>query len=446
MIAAEDLIVDNFCGGGGASRGVEEALNRPIDIAINHSAEAIAMHEANHPRTRHLREDVWAVDPVVACEGRPVGLAWFSPTCTDFSRAKGGALKDRKIRGLAWVIVKWARAVRPRIIMMENVIEWLGWGPLCDEGKRIPDRVGEIFRRWRGELESLGYKIEYRTLVAADYGAPTTRQRLFLIARCDGLPIVWPTPTHGRGRIPWVPASAIIDWTIPGASIFGRKKPLAEATLRRIATGIRRYVIDSKPFIVNSSAMSMVQTGYGEREGQAPRALDINKPLGTVVAGGAKHALIAAHITKHYGGPNGHMTVGHEMGRCLGTITAQDHHALTTATLTPGGHSVDVAHLLATYAPSKAREASLFDDERTSDLVRANGEVYAITDVSMRMLTPAELYRAQGFPASYQIAPMFNGKPISKTAQIRLVGNSVAPCMSRALVEANTRTRMEVAA
>ncbi|MDE1901479.1 MAG: DNA cytosine methyltransferase [Alphaproteobacteria bacterium] len=249
------LIVDNFAGGGGASTGIEMGLGCSIDIAINHDDEAVAMHTANHPGAEHLCQSVWRADPRDVTKGRPVSLAWFSPDCKHFSKAKGGKPVEKHIRDLAWVVVHWAKLVRPAVIMLENVEEFKDWGPLTstEDGKLIPCplRKGFTFRRWCGELKKLGYKIEYRELRACDYGAPTIRKRLFLIARCDGKPIVWPAPTHGPGLIPYRTAADCIDWSIPCPSIFERKRPLAEATLRRIAKGIFRYVIDApKPFIV----------------------------------------------------------------------------------------------------------------------------------------------------------------------------------------------------
>lgn len=272
------LIVDNFAGGGGASTGIEMAIGRSVDIAINHDPDAIAMHKANHPQTKHYCEDVWQVDPVEACDGNPVALAWFSPDCKHFSRAKGGKPVDKNIRGLAWVAIKWAALVRPRVIMIENVPEIQTWGPLGEDGKPIKERAGETFDGFISALTSgisidhpayqemcdalsidglsqmaqtlqngLGYGVQYRTLKFCDYGAPTTRTRFYMIARCDGRPIVWPEPTHApkdsddvkQGRkLPFHTAAECIDWSIPVQSIFERKKPLAENTLRRIARGI----------------------------------------------------------------------------------------------------------------------------------------------------------------------------------------------------------------
>lgn len=360
-IAPNELVVDNFAGGGGASTGIEMALGRHVDIAINHSPEAIALHKANHPHTKHYCENVWDVNPREACAGRPVGLAHFSPDCTHFSRAKGGKPRDKKTRGLAWVALRWAREVRPRVNVLENVEEFLTWGPVDNDGQPVARLSGRTFKIWLGKLRALGYRVEWRILNAADFGAPTTRKRLFLVARCDGEAIRWPTPTHGRGMAsPWRGAHEVIDWSLPTPSIFGRKRPLAEATERRIAEGVRRHVIEcAAPFIVPVThtggvrvhsieeplrtvtcasrgefalvSPTLVQVGYGERPGQTPRAPGLEKPLGTVV-GSNKHGLVAALLTKHYGG-----VVGHGLQLPLGTITTQDHHAVTAASLVPAG-------------------------------------------------------------------------------------------------------------
>ena len=293
----DEIIVDNFAGGGGASTGIELAAGRPVAIAINHDPDAILLHKTNHPYTEHLQASVWDVDPVEVCKGRPVGLAWFSPDCKHFSKAKGSALVDRNIRGLAWIVLRWAAKVRPRVIMLENVEEFQTWGPVR-KGKPIKKKAGQTFLKWKQQLEDLGYVIEHRELVAADYGAPTTRKRFVLVARCDGKPIVWPERTHAprdseevkSGKLkPWRSAAEIIDWTLPGYSIFASRKeiwdtygvrarrPLKPNTLRRIIRGVDKFTIKSgNPFIV--------PTGYGERKGQAPRVQDLADPLGTVVA------------------------------------------------------------------------------------------------------------------------------------------------------------------
>lgn len=267
----DEIIVDNFAGGGGASTGIEVASGKVVDIAINHDPDAIAMHKANHPYTTHLQASVWDVDPVEVCQGRPVGLAWFSPDCKHFSKAKGAALVDKKIRGLAWIVLRWAGTVRPRVIMVENVEEFVTWGPVR-KGKPVKSKAGQTFRKWKSQLEDLGYVVEHRELVAADYGAPTTRKRFVLVARCDGKPIVWPERTHAprdsaevkEGKCkPWVSAAEIIDWSLPSYSIFASKaeikekygvnavRPLAENTLKRVIRGVDKFTIKSgKPFLV----------------------------------------------------------------------------------------------------------------------------------------------------------------------------------------------------
>lgn len=267
----DEIIVDNFAGGGGASTGIELAAGRPVNIAINHDAAAILLHKTNHPHTEHIQASVWDVDPEEVCAGRPVGLAWFSPDCKHFSKAKGAALVDRNIRGLAWIVLRWAGTVRPRVIILENVEEFQTWGPVR-KGKPVKSKSGQTFRKWLSQLEALGYAVEYRELVAADYGAPTTRKRFVLIARCDGQPIRWPERTHAprdseevkSGKCkPWRSAAEIIDWTVPMYSIFASKqeikekygvnavRPLADNTLRRIIRGVDKFTIKSgKPFIV----------------------------------------------------------------------------------------------------------------------------------------------------------------------------------------------------
>lgn len=289
--------MDNFAGGGGASTGIELATGRVVEIAVNHDPDAILMHKTNHPHTTHYQASVWDVDPVEVCAGRPVGLAWFSPDCKHFSKAKGAALVDRKIRGLAWIALRWAAKVRPRVIILENVEEFQTWGPVR-KGKPVKKKAGQTFQKWKKQLSDLGYDIEHRELVAADYGAPTIRKRFFLIARCDENPIVWPERTHSpadseevkSGKCkPWRAAYEIIDWSLPMYSVFESKKeikekygatvvrPLADNTMRRVIRGTDKFTIRSgKPFLV--------PTGYGERKGQAPRVHDIDAPLSTVVS------------------------------------------------------------------------------------------------------------------------------------------------------------------
>ncbi len=488
-----ELIVDNFAGGGGASTGIEAGLGRCIDIAVNHDPVALAVHAMNHPETRHYTTDIRELDPREVCAGRPVGLAWFSPDCKHFSRAKGGKPVSKRVRGLAWVVVRWAAQVRPRVIMLENVPEFLTWGPLGPNGTPCPARRGITFERWVEQLRALGYAVEWRQLRACDYGAPTIRTRLFLIARCDGAPIVWPAPTHGPGRLPYRTAAECIDWSIPCPSIFGRAKPLAENTLRRIAHGIRRYVVNAaEPFIVPLRGTSvahhsthsvfdplstisaggqhhalvapflapvthpgdvrvypatepfrtitaanrgeqvlvaptLIQAGYGEREGQAPRVPGLDKPLGTVVAGGNKHALVAAFLAKHYGG---HETPGWPLDRPVSTVTTQDHHHMVAAFL--------LKYYGTDQDPRLSEPMHTLTTKHRIGLVTVRGEQYRIVDIGMRMLEPRELFRAQGFPDSYRIDGVRpDGRPITKSDKVRLCGNSVCPPVPEALVRAN---------
>jgi DNA (cytosine-5)-methyltransferase 1 len=503
-----ELVVDSFAGGGGASLGIELATGRSPDIAINHDPEAIEMHRANHPGTRHYCENVWQVAPVEACGGRRVGLAWFSPDCKHHSKAKGGKPREKKIRGLAWVVIRWAQAVRPRVIVVENVEEFQTWGPLLPDGRPCPARRGKTFRAWVRKLEKLGYVVEHRELRACDYGAPTTRKRLFVIARCDGARVSWPAPTHGPGRpLPYRTAAECIDWSLPCPSIFlsadegkrlGVRRPLAEKTMARIARGLARHVLGgARPFIVPTNhggagrrdlrvhdldtplptitaahrgelalvAPTLVQTGYGERPGQAPRSLDLHAPLGTVVAVGSKHALVATYLAKHYGGHEG---PGSSMARAFDAITCRDHHALVAShlvkfrgtsnahvaasslsveepapTISAGGcHLGEVRAFLVKYYGHGTGQAlseplHTITTRDTFGLVTVEGEDYQIVDVGMRMLRARELFRAQGFPDAYVIDPLIDGKPLNATAQIKMCGNSVSPVLAQAIVSAN---------
>ncbi|MBS0661388.1 MAG: DNA cytosine methyltransferase [Verrucomicrobia bacterium] len=330
-----EMIVDNFAGGGGASVGIELGLGRGPNLCVNHDPEAIAMHAINHPQSRHLCEDVFAVDPRAVCGSRPVGLAWFSPDCKHFSKAKGGKPRSKKIRGLAWVAVKWAATVRPRVIILENVEEFQDWGPLLADGSPCPLRKGRTFRRFVAQLENLGYAVEWRELRACDYGAPTIRRRLFLIARCDGRPIVWPAPTHAApdragalGLLPWRAAAECIDFSLPCPSIFlskeearaiGVKRPLAEATMRRIARGVRRYVLEAaRPFVV----------GVGGRMGQSP-ARPVSAPAQTLTAK-ADSCLCVPHMTKFRTG-----STGAGMNEPVPTVTAAHALGVVEAQLAP---------------------------------------------------------------------------------------------------------------
>ena len=364
-----EIIVDNFAGGGGASTGMELATGRIVKIAINHDPDAILMHKTNHPYTKHLQASVWDVDPVKECEGCPVGLAWFSPDCKHFSKAKGAALVDRNIRGLAWIVLRWAGTVRPRVIILENVEEFQTWGPVR-RGKPIKKKAGQTFRRWKKQLSDLGYTIEHRELVAADYGAPTTRKRFVLVARCDGRPIVWPERTHDKdgadGLPKWRSAAEIIDWTQSCYSIFDTKeeiksrygvnavRPLADNTMRRVIRGVDKFVIKAKtPYIVpwtvtnttnsvggrvtdpvhtvttagNQMLLSPALIQYHTEQSENMRGQGITEPLRTVDASN-RYGLVAASLSKFYGG-----VVGAELKAPVPTVTAIDHNALTEAKL-----------------------------------------------------------------------------------------------------------------
>lgn len=430
------MIVDGFAGGGGASLGIEMALGRSPDVAIDHNAVALAIHAANHPRTRHLAGDIWDARPREVAAGRAVELLWLSPDCRHHSKAKEGKPRDKRVRSLAWVAVRWAREVRPAVILLENVEEFADWGPLLTDGTPCPARRGLTFRRWVGALRGAGYQVEWRELRACDYGAPTTRKRLFVIARSDGAPIVWPSATHGRGLAPYRVAAECIQWEVECPSIFGRARPLAPKTLARIVRGIHRFVLGgATPFVVGHSAPTLIQTGYGERDGQAPRSLDLHQPLGTVVAGGQKHALVASFLAKHYGG---HEATGSALTAPMSTVTTVDHHSLVTAPLRVGGDARSVEALLAAYGEAQLPIGGA--------LVHVGGEAHAIVDVGMRMLTPRELFRAQGFPDRYEIDPVLeSGQRPTLREQVAACGNSVSPPVAAALVAANVCARRAAA-
>lgn len=631
-IDGRPLIIDSFAGGGGASTGIERALGRSPDIAINHNAKAIALHAANHPETLHLDSNIWDVNPVTVCAGRKVGVLWASPDCKHFSKAKGGAVRDRNIRDLAWVIVDWAEKVAPEVILMENVEEFKTWGPVGEDGQPIKEFAGITFIDWTRRLRKAGYKLQWRELRACDYGAPTIRRRFFMIARRDGRPIVWPRPTHGdpnsaavrKGKLlPWRTAAEIIDWSMPCPSIFDTSaeikekhglraiRPLAANTLARVARGMQRYVIEAqRPFLVNLThggrvesaddpfrtitgahrgekaalvpslkslkgtarrdsaadcphptvlaggghsaliapsitrfnggatgsdlrdpigtvvagswikkpggatplgmiapvltyaqqgganrsitdphhticaskkdqnsliAATMVQTGYGERTGQAPRALDIQAPIGTMVAGGAKHAPVSAFLAQQNGGPRMDSHAGHDLREPISTIAASGSHQTPVAAWfakyygTGDGsrtdeplHTVTVndrfGHMQADIAAPpfsahherRAREVADFmrahgawDDREFVSLV-IDGATYIVVDIGMRMLTPRELFNAQGFPPDYVIEGVWQQDdeewsfvPFAKDVQISCCGNSVCPDLAEALVSAN---------
>ena len=536
-----EIVVDNFAGGGGASTGIEIAIGRSVDIAINHDPAAIAMHRANHPATKHYTEDVWKVDPVEACEGRPVALAWFSPDCKHHSKAKGGKPVSKHIRGLAWVAVKWAKKVRPRVIMLENVEEFMDWGRLDANDRPDPRYKGETFRRFVRQLEHEGYRVEYKLLRACDYGAPTMRRRFFLIARCDGQPILWPEPTHADPgglearaglKKPWVPAADVLDFSLPCPSIFATSeeiyeqygiravRPLANATMRRIARGIQKFVIDNpRPFIVQVNhggdgfrgqdieepldtitakhgtgivepiiapvearnnhgsggndvrePLRTVTTGghhmliapnliqYHDEQGGDVRGQEVDDPLMTVDASN-RYGLVSTFISKYYGGDN----VAAGVDKPLPTVTAIDHNAVCAVAITQfNNHSVgqevtkpintltaqtnhfgEVCAFLVKYygngdnAVRCDKPAPTVTAKDRMGLVTVRGQDYQIVDIGLRMLTPRELFNAQGFPKDYIIDVDADGKPYPKSEQVARCGNAVCPPIPTALVRAN---------
>ena len=468
-----ELIVDNFAGGGGASTGIEMATGVSVDIAINHDPEAIRMHKANHPNVKHYCESVWDVDPVQACGGHSVGLAWFSPDCKHFSKAKGGKPKDKNIRGLAWVALRWAGRVRPRVIMLENVEEFKTWGPLNRRHRPIKTKQGVTFQKFICQLEDLGYTVEHRELVAADYGAPTMRRRFFLIARCDGRPIVWPEPTHGPAdspevaaglRMPYIGAYTQINFTLPCPSIFdtaeeikekyGIKavRPLAPKTMERIARGLKKFVLENpEPFIIQCNhggerkpqdirepmptitgkhgfgivVPTLIQyhseTSKGEVRGQG-----IEEPIMTV-DGSNRYGLATSFLSKFYRTGN-----GQDIREPLGTVTAD----------AGGGHFGEVrAYLIKYYGQGTGQDIKEPLDTVTAQdrfgLVTIHGIDYQIADIGLRMLEPRELYGCQGFPDNYIIDRDIDGKSYPRSEQVRRCGNAVCPPIPASLVRAN---------
>ena len=610
----DEIVVDFFCGGGGAGTGLEMGLGRAVTVAKNHSAAAISMHTVNHPHAKHFTTDVFEGDPDTECGGRAVGWFHMSPDCTHHSQAAGGQPRKREIRNLSWIGLKWAGMKRPRVISLENVKQILQWGPLvakrckstgrvvklgggvAEPGEVVPvseqflvpnqKRRGQTWAVFVTELQRLGYVVEWRVIKACDFGAPTSRERLFMIARNDGQPIVWPEPTHAKnpvkGQQKWRTAAECIDWTIPSKSIFGRKKDLAPATLRRVAKGMRKFVLDAaNPFIVPIAnwsgesvqsadeplrtvtsypkggafsvvspvfvgvggpmysgkpvavdqpigtlmtqnhralaAAALVQLGNGDKPGSAPRSADLGQPLGTIMASGGKYAVATAFMAQMNGGFNttaaksieDPMTtvtntgsqqqlvtanLVHLRGNCdardlnepLHTISAGGtHHGLMTAfldrqfgasigqglndpapTITAGGGgksslvelqlspeveagALRVAAFLISYygtenvsAANEPAPTITTRDRLALVTVTIKGTPYVIVDICLRMLQPAELYKAQGFPADYIITHGVDGRPFTKTQQVHMCGNSVSPPPMAALARANDPWRV----
>lgn len=473
IAAPDEIIVDNFAGGGGASTGMELATGRIVKIAINHDPDAILMHKTNHPHTRHLQASVWDVDPVKECGGCPVGLAWFSPDCKHFSKAKGAALVDRNIRGLAWIVLRWAGTVRPRVIILENVEEFQTWGPVR-RGKPVRKKAGQTFRRFISQLEGLGYTVEYRELVAADYGAPTTRKRFVLVARCDGRPVVWPERTHDKdgadGLPKWRAAAEVIDWTQPCYSIFATKedvksrygvtvvRPLADNTMRRVIRGVDKFVIKAKtPYIVpwtvtntcnsvgsqvtapvhtvttagNQLLLSPALIQYHTEQSENVRGQSVAEPMRTVTSHD-REALTLTHICEFKG-----QDIGQDQRKPLRTITASagEFAEIRTEVRTyePGadmGHWPEIRALLNRFCGY-----DLKDNEALT--LEMGGTAYFVADIGLRMLTPRELYNAMGFPPDYIIERDYTGRAYGKSKQVARCGNAVCPPMAEAVVRAN---------
>lgn len=475
----EKIIVDNFAGGGGASTGIELACGRPVTIAINHDPDAILLHRTNHPYTEHLQASVWDVDPKEVCRGRKVGLAWFSPDCKHFSKAKGAALVDRNIRGLAWIVLRWAGTVRPDVILLENVEEFVTWGPVR-KGKPVKSKSGQTFAKWKRQLQALGYVVEHRVLVAADYGTPTSRKRFVLVARCDGKPILWPKRTHAprnspevqAGKLkPWRSAAEIIDWRIPGYSIFQSKeeikkqygatvvRPLAENTLRRVIRGVDKFTMKSgEPFLVGADAVNLIQ--YHTEQTENVRANGLNAPVPTVDASN-RYGLVAANLVEYYTGGRpldvqvpmhtvtshdrealvtAHIAefkgcdIGQSMRKPLRTITASAGEFAIVRTILNREKNMrywpQVRKLLNTYCGYSLKENECL-------VLMIGGVGYYIADITLRMLTPRELYNAMGFPPDYQIERNYLGNAYPKSKQVARCGNAVCPPLAEAMVRAN---------
>jgi DNA (cytosine-5)-methyltransferase 1 len=573
-IQVDGLFIDGFAGGGGASTGIEQAIGRSVDIAINHSPTAIAIHKANHPETTHYCQDIKALWPQAATKMQPVAGAWFSPDCKEFSKAKGGPVKDRSIRALCWEVVHWLKETQPTCGYLENVEEFEYAAPLDADGYPIKAEQGREFKRFVRAIRALGYRVQWRILKACDYGTPTSRKRLYMVMRNDGKPIVWPKVTHGApgspgvrsGRLlPYRTAAECIDWSIHCPSIFDRSRELADATKRRIAYGVMRYVVNAlRPFIVplthqgavrvhsaddpfrtitgahrgelaaadvtvapfvtygqhgganrpadephhtiaaskkdtnGLAAATMVQVGWGEREGQAPRALDTGKPLGTIMADGNKHAAVTAFLSSFYGSdktgsggepekplrtarasgqhhavvaahmaqfntnPNGTVNEGHDMRDLVSTIaTKGPHQGIVETTLIEEGalppemmeRAVMTAAFLVKYYGEGGQSQAV---DRPIDVITGkaryavvtvtiDAKTYVIVDIGLRMLKPRELANAQGFPPDYILDPIvrkfLRGKWVERrltiAEQISAIGNSVCPPVARALILAN---------
>lgn len=429
----DGLVIDCFAGGGGASQGIEQAIGRPIDIAVNHDPEAIRMHKVNHPNTLHLTEDIFEVDLQAYVMGRKVGLMWASPDCTSHSKAKGGQPRESGLRILPWAVHKHAKALLPDIIIMENVEEIQDWGPLDENGHPIKSRKGETYEQFLDAMRGIGYTVQTQELVAADFGAPTTRKRWYAVFRRDGKDIKWPSPTHSRygGKLErWKPCGNYIDWSDLGTSIFHRKKPLADATMRRIANGIRKFIADSdSPYVVPEKDAVAFLIQYHSEQTETPRGQELNAPIMTLDTSN-RYGLVTAFITKFY-----------KTG--IGQSCEEPLHTITTS---PGHFGLVTAFLIKYYGTGCGQTldeplSTITTKDRfglVSALLEINGEKYTIQDIYLRMLkADPELKVMQGFPEDYVIDHDIDGKPYPLKEQVAKIGNSVVPVMAEMLVRAN---------
>lgn len=431
VMKMNDLIIDCFAGGGGASVGIEMALGRHVDIAINHDPDAILMHKTNHPKTLHLTEDIFKVDLKKYVQGKRVALMWASPDCTSHSKAKGGKPREKGLRILPWAVYKHAKAILPDVIIMENVEEIQQWGPLDENGHPIKERRGEDYKKFITAMQSLGYIFDCRELIAADYGAPTTRKRWYAIFRRDGKNIVWPNQTHFSDKQPkWLECGEYIDWSDLGKSIFDRPKPLAEATMKRIANGIRKYVLDNPtPYIVrNKEAVTFMIQYHGETKDGDARGQVLTEPIKTIDTSN-RYGLVTAFITKFY-----KSGIGQGCDDPLHTITTSPgHFGLISAFLikyygTGGGQTLTEPLATITTKDRFGLVNAILDIE---------GEQYVLKDIFLRMLKPEELKLMQGFPKDYIIDRDYNWRKYPIAKQVARIGNSVVPIMAQKLVEAN---------
>ncbi|MDE6891802.1 MAG: DNA cytosine methyltransferase [Lachnospiraceae bacterium] len=477
----DGLIIDCFAGGGGASVGIEMALGCQVDIAVNHDPDAIRMHKTNHPDTLHLTEDIFKVDLQKYVKGRHVSLMWASPDCTSHSKAKGGKPREHGLRILPWAVYKHAKAILPDVILMENVEEIQQWGPLDGSGYPIPERKGEDYKKFITAMKSLGYAFESRELVAADYGAPTTRKRWYAVFRRDGRRIAWPLQTHSKGGaggfLPWEPVYKYLDLQDCGKSIFGREKPLADNTMNRIARGLEKFVFNSRePFIVQVNHGGGIFRGqdihgpvptitrkhgfgmvtpfliqyHSETTKAGVRGQQVTEPVQTIDTSN-RYGLVMSFMTKFY-----KSGTGQSLAEPIHTVTTSPGHFGTVSVLTVGWRELQAAGIDAKTA-QECTWVSQFIMEYYSGgtgqhlkeplhtvvtrdrfaLITVLGNEYVLMDICLRMLKPEELKLGQGFPKDYIIDHDYTGSRYPVSKQVARIGNSVVPVMAQKLVEAN---------